>query len=131
MFFTRFLERTACTVAFEWHTEAACAVANDKGTKNNSLCEVKSRNSQYTFNLEPLKHKPDVPYIVPGQSGFVYEVSSKLLLDILWRDRSLDEKVFSKRAVKNGNFLNRQDICDLMWTSKEIFGAVVVKFLLF
>ena len=74
----RFLERAGCTVSFEWATEAACAITESKGVFNNSMCEVKSPNSQYIFNLQPLQRKPNNPYNVSGSEQASYEVQKNL-----------------------------------------------------
>nr|XP_006818196.1 PREDICTED: cation-independent mannose-6-phosphate receptor-like [Saccoglossus kowalevskii] len=50
----RFVEKIGnCQYSFMWNTEAACAIDDTKGEE----CAVKDPNSEYTFNLQPLKRK--------------------------------------------------------------------------
>ncbi|XP_070567815.1 cation-independent mannose-6-phosphate receptor-like [Ptychodera flava] len=58
----RFLEKVGnCLTVFTWNTEAACPIEDTTGED----CVVKDPNSDYIFNLQPLRKKNGTYYTVP------------------------------------------------------------------
>ncbi|KAK3097797.1 hypothetical protein FSP39_013248 [Pinctada imbricata] len=49
-----------CAYSFLWETEAACPIEQTETSSVN--CEIKDRNSDYTFNLSPLRKNGDTDY---------------------------------------------------------------------
>ncbi|XP_056014073.1 cation-independent mannose-6-phosphate receptor-like [Ostrea edulis] len=56
-----------CEYSFVWETEAACPIA-DTETKNVN-CTIKDRNSDYTFNMSPLKRSGNEDYYEMNAMG--------------------------------------------------------------
>lgn len=58
-----------CEYSFVWETEAACPIA-DTNTEGNN-CSIKDRNSDYTFDLSPLRKSGDQDYYeVTAMGGY-------------------------------------------------------------
>ncbi|XP_062610067.1 cation-independent mannose-6-phosphate receptor-like [Saccostrea cucullata] len=56
-----------CEYSFVWETETACPVA-DTDTENDN-CTIRDRNSNYTFNLSPLKQRGEKDYYEVNATG--------------------------------------------------------------
>ncbi|XP_013417456.1 cation-independent mannose-6-phosphate receptor [Lingula anatina] len=53
----------SCTYVFRWETEAACDIKDTEGG-NGEPCTVKDPNSEYVFNLQPLRKTVGEVYLV-------------------------------------------------------------------
>lgn len=63
-----------------WETEAACPIA-DTNTEGNN-CSIKDRNSDYTFDLSPLRKSGDQDYYeVTAMGGYKIRVKDFRLLN--------------------------------------------------
>ncbi|CAK8672502.1 unnamed protein product [Clavelina lepadiformis] len=70
----RVIQRTACTVSFEWSTQAACAIVQSSSW-NSTVCEVKDRNSEHVFNLLPLRAKAGHTYVVTNNNyNYIFNI---------------------------------------------------------
>ena len=50
---------TGCEYTFEWTTQAACALGSEQETVDASKCQLHDENTDFTFNLMPLKKRGD------------------------------------------------------------------------
>ena len=48
---------TGCEYTFEWTTQAACALGSEQETVDASKCQLHDDNTDFTFNLMPLKKR--------------------------------------------------------------------------